>query len=299
MSTMQMWLAIAATTLPVVAFACVRLWMSQRWPLDLDPVVEAIDAVLPQTQCAQCNYPGCRPYAEAIVHNNAPTNLCPPGGPQVHAQLLVLSGRSEQDTPPEPAAHALALIDPDACIGCGLCLPPCPVDAIAGAPGFLHTVITDECTGCELCIDPCPVDCITLVPLAEGQTPPQQKNKPAPHAGCINCNLCEPVCPVDLPPRELLRVLDQADLQGAAALSVSTCIECGLCNKSCPSDINLSGTFAWAKAQLQQSADEQAQQDRLKARFHAHETRLAARATATARSKRLAGRGKRSWQASS
>ena len=59
---------------------------------------------------------------------------------------------------------AVALIDEARCIGCTLCIDACPVDAIAGAQGFMHTVIAAYCTGCELCLPPCPVDCIELVP---------------------------------------------------------------------------------------------------------------------------------------
>jgi len=59
---------------------------------------------------------------------------------------------------------AVALIDEARCIGCTRCIDACPVDAIAGAQGFMHTVIAACCTGCELCLPPCPVDCIELVP---------------------------------------------------------------------------------------------------------------------------------------
>ena len=58
---------------------------------------------------------------------------------------------------------AIALIDESRCIGCALCLPACPVDAISGAAGHMHTVIARHCTGCELCIPACPVDCIAMV----------------------------------------------------------------------------------------------------------------------------------------
>ena len=58
----------------------------------------------------------------------------------------------------------VALIDEARCIGCTRCIDACPVDAIAGAQGFMHIVIAAYCTGCELCLPPCPVDCIDLVP---------------------------------------------------------------------------------------------------------------------------------------
>jgi len=128
----------------------------------------AIDNLLPQTQCTRCGYSGCRPYAEAIASGAADINQCPPGGTETIVALAALTGRPlaplNHDNGIE-AAPTVAFIDEDRCIGCTRCLPPCPVDAIAGAPRLMHTVIAELCTGCELCIAPCPVDCISMVPL--------------------------------------------------------------------------------------------------------------------------------------
>ncbi len=138
---------------------------SQKLPGNSNQVVDQIDALLPQTQCAQCGYPGCRPYAEAIVSGEVSINLCPPGGDETVQRLADLLGRD-----PEPLAEAaivasVAVIDEAICIGCTHCRSACPVDAITGAHQFMHTVIRSECTGCELCIAPCPVDCISMVPM--------------------------------------------------------------------------------------------------------------------------------------
>ena len=129
-------------------------------------LIQRIDALLPQTQCQQCGYAGCRPYAEAISSGAAAINRCPPGGHEVIADLaallqcppLALDTSCGVTKPP-----AVARIDEAWCIGCTLCIQACPVDAIAGAAKRMHTVIADECTGCELCIPPCPVDCIRMV----------------------------------------------------------------------------------------------------------------------------------------
>ena len=132
---------------------------------DKNPLASQIEALLPQTQCAQCGYPGCRPYAEALASHQAEINQCPPGGEPLIQALADLLGR--EALPPDPShgiqkEPAVAFIEEPRCIGCALCLKACPVDAILGAPRFMHTVITQECTGCELCIPSCPVDCIVM-----------------------------------------------------------------------------------------------------------------------------------------
>jgi electron transport complex protein RnfB len=133
------------------------------------PDAARIDALLPQTQCTRCGYPGCLPYASAIAAGEAEINQCPPGGGATIRALAELLGREYR---PLNAANGLespprvAFIDEERCIGCARCLPPCPVDAIVGAAKYSHTVLADRCTGCELCLAPCPVDCIEMRPAA-------------------------------------------------------------------------------------------------------------------------------------
>ncbi len=141
-------------------------WASIRYRVESDPVVDQIDAILPQTQCGQCGFPGCRPYAEAIAGDEADINQCPPGGEAGIRALADLLGREAKPLNPENGAEkprTVAVIDEVTCIGCTLCIQACPVDAIVGASKQMHTVIASECTGCDLCLPPCPVDCIVMI----------------------------------------------------------------------------------------------------------------------------------------
>lgn len=137
-----------------------------RFRVEGNPLVDQIDSVLPQTQCGQCSFPGCRPYAEAIAAGEAEINQCPPGGEAGVQALADLLGVEPLPLNPENGVEKptmVAVIDEPDCIGCTKCIQACPVDAIVGAAKFMHTVIGDECTGCELCVEPCPVDVIDMV----------------------------------------------------------------------------------------------------------------------------------------
>jgi Na+-translocating ferredoxin:NAD+ oxidoreductase subunit B len=152
--------------------------------LPVDPAL--IDALLPQTQCTRCGYAGCLPYAQALAEGRADLNQCPPGGAELIGRLAALLGRPAHPLNPEHGSEApprLAWIDPEACIGCARCLPPCPVDAILGASRQLHSVIASWCTGCELCLPACPVDCIHMLPWPEAvATPAPADNRVRFHA---------------------------------------------------------------------------------------------------------------------
>ena len=161
--------AILAIAVLAAVFGLVLGYSAIRFKVEGDPLADKIDALLPQTQCGQCGYPGCKPYAEAIAKGEAPINKCIPGGTTTVIALADLLGRE-----PEPMDEALvdkpkaiAIIDEQECIGCTLCIQACPVDAIVGAAKQMHTIVEPLCTGCELCVKPCPVECITMQPIAE------------------------------------------------------------------------------------------------------------------------------------
>ena len=136
--------------------------------LSTEQLAQRIDDALPQTQCTQCGYDGCAPYAHAIAFEHTPINQCPPGGAKGIIELAHITDRTVIALNPENGVEQplrVATIIEDQCIGCTKCIQACPVDAIVGAAKLMHTVIAELCTGCELCVPPCPVDCIEM-PLA-------------------------------------------------------------------------------------------------------------------------------------
>ncbi|MBH97683.1 MAG: electron transport complex subunit RsxB [Rhodospirillaceae bacterium] len=162
MATATLILSGIAITLAILLMLAARYFSSST-----NEVVEKIETLLPRIQCAQCGYPGCRPYAKAIAEENAEINLCPPGGDETVRRLANFLGREFSPvTEPVKAANlnTVALISEELCIGCNLCSQACPVDAIVGVHQRMHTVISEHCTGCRLCVSPCPVDCISLIP---------------------------------------------------------------------------------------------------------------------------------------
>lgn len=149
-------------------FGAILGFAAVRYKVEGNPIVDQIDNILPQTQCGQCGYPGCRPYAQAIVDGDA-INKCPPGG---QSTINALADLLDVDAPQLDAEHGVesevkkvAFIREAECIGCTKCIQACPMDAILGAAKQMHTVIADECTGCDLCVEPCPVDCIDMIPV--------------------------------------------------------------------------------------------------------------------------------------
>ena len=143
----------------------------------MDAISTRIETLLPQTQCRKCTYVSCQDYAQALINNKTTINRCRPGGEyvvQALARLLDRPALPPEDVSPPPG---VAFITETDCIGCTLCIKACPADAVIGAAGQMHTVVSAWCTGCELCLEACPTGCIELITLSDI---PEDWNAPTP-----------------------------------------------------------------------------------------------------------------------
>lgn len=277
-----MWTAVLALVLLALGLGWALSYAAMRMRVESNSIVEKINAILPQTQCGQCGYPGCKPYAQAVAVGEADINQCPPGGQAGIVKLAALLGRKVIALNPQHGVEKpkqVAVIDEPLCIGCTLCIQACPVDAILGANKQMHTVIAQECTGCELCVAPCPVDCIRMVPLGENiddllavtALPPL----PATVMPCIRCGACVEVCPENLLPQQLYWHARAQDLDKVQQYALFDCTECGNCASVCPSNIPLVDYYRYAKAQIWIHEREQQKATVARQRYEFRLTRMA------------------------
>ena len=159
--------AIIAIGILSALFGLLLGYSAIRFHIEGDPIADQVEGLLPQTQCGQCGFPGCRPYAEAVAKGEAEINQCVPGGEATVMALANLLGKEPVALEAVEKPKSVAVIDAQECIGCTLCLQACPVDAIVGAAKQLHGIIASECTGWELCLPPCPVECIHMRPIGQ------------------------------------------------------------------------------------------------------------------------------------
>ncbi len=210
-------------------------WASKKFHVETDPLVDAVYALLPKTNCGACGYPGCRSAAEAVIRKAAQANVCLVGGRTTAAQvckLLGITSTSEAEINFEKLPVAVLRCQ----AGKELCQSRFEYEGEHTCSAEQHTgggslSCAYGCLAHGDCAKVCPVNAITL----RGKLPPKIER-----ALCIGCKKCVTVCPrkiISIESRQL-RIITACNSQDPGAdtnkLCQVGCIDCQLCVKACP-----------------------------------------------------------------
>lgn len=131
----------------------------------VDVRAEAVAAILPGSNCAQCGFAGCKQAAAAMVDGRAAPNCCPPGGASTAQRVAEMLGVRLAVDASDTALPTVAWVNEERCIGCTRCIRKCGSDAIVGAIKQMHTVLPEACYACGLCEIECPTQAIVMKPV--------------------------------------------------------------------------------------------------------------------------------------
>lgn len=213
-----------------VGFGLVLTFADKVFAVPVDERIAKVRENVAGANCGACGYPGCDPFAAAVVAGEAPVNGCTPGGAASAEALAEIMGVDAPDGEPMVARircqgengvakeraqydglqschHAVRLaggprVCPSACVGLGDCAKVCKFDAISFVNG-LCVIDPEKCTACGMCVMECPNHLIKLLPQAATVTvrcmsplAPKPANDSC-SASCIGCKRCEKACEFD------------------------------------------------------------------------------------------------------
>ena len=240
-----------------IVFGLVLAIASRIFHVEEDPRIAQVAACLNGANCGACGYAGCNAYAEAVVKEDVPRNLCGPGGAEAAAQVAAIMGEEPGEFVRQVAfvrcnggnkAHnkykydgvkdcALAsgsigggpLSCAYGCMGFGNCVSVCQFDAIHVVDGVAK-VDREKCKGCLACVSACPKKLIVALPYeAEGAIPCNNTDKggitrKVCESGCLGCRICEKNCP-----HNAVHIVNNLSVK-----DFSKCQNCGICAEKCP-----------------------------------------------------------------
>ncbi|BER92958.1 MAG: H+/Na+-translocating ferredoxin:NAD+ oxidoreductase subunit [Candidatus Atribacteria bacterium] len=234
-------------------------WFAKKFAVEVNPLAQRIEEILPGANCGACGYPGCSGLAEAIALGNAPVNACPVGGARVWLEISKLTGASVSEIKPQRAlllcqggrgtaqefaeyhgiedCRAVAVLGlspkacPFGCLGYGTCERVCPFGAIViDKEEKLPIIDWQKCTGCGKCVRECPRNVLGLVSqedqvvVACTSLQGAKEVRAVCKKGCIKCQLCVRTCPVGA----------ISFKEGRIVIDHEKCTLCGACVEKCP-----------------------------------------------------------------
>lgn len=161
-----MLMAIGSLTAIGVSLGTILGVAAKRFAVEENPIEEEIKAMLPGSQCGQCGFVGCGPYAEALAKGEAKVTLCAPGGKELAEALAAKLGVTADFSDMEDKGPEHAFVIEDLCIGCTRCIRECTSDSILGANKLMHTIIAETCHSCGKCVEVCPTEAIVMKPIS-------------------------------------------------------------------------------------------------------------------------------------
>jgi electron transport complex protein RnfB len=247
-----LFLAMLAGLLSVVLVV-----VSKKFAVEENPLVGAIDEILPQYNCGACGFPGCAGFAQHLVSNRDPNALCIPGGQDLAKQIAAMLGMEAAQAEPVVAhvfcqgrdgvainegryvglqdciaadmVTSATKVCPRGCLGLGSCLRACDFGAIVIEDGIAR-IIEEKCVACKKCVGACPRTIIRMVPSGEKVAVEcNTRDKGATvkkycQVGCIACQKCVKTCPEGA----------IALVGGVITIDHGQCTLCGSCIPVCP-----------------------------------------------------------------
>ncbi|THD66616.1 RnfABCDGE type electron transport complex subunit B [Robertkochia marina] len=229
---MSVFIALAALGGLTLLLAVMLITANRKLFVYEDPRIETVEDMLPKANCGACGYPGCRPFAEALVKGKALPGKCTVStdeGRQSIAQFLGVDlGREERQVARLACAggtnvainraeyegirscQGAALISGGGkgcfwgCLGHGDCEVACDFDAITMNEHGLPVVDVNKCTACGDCVVACPKDLFSLQPVSNRLWVACKNLEHGEailedcHVGCTACGRCAMDAPGDL-----------------------------------------------------------------------------------------------------
>ena len=191
---MPVLIAAAALGSLTALLATALVLADRRLRVEEDPRIDAVEEMLPHANCGACGYPGCRPFAEALVSGDVQPARCTVstdagrsaiasflgvgvGAEEKRVARLACAGGSnvcrDRAAYAGPSTCAAATLVAGGgkscfwgCLGLGDCEVACEFDAITMSAQGLPVVDEERCTACGDCVAACPKDLFSIHPAS-------------------------------------------------------------------------------------------------------------------------------------